>query len=305
MPCMITHSFSFGVLLTLRRHGTFDHLILLLGRLSEFAAKDLKRKRRFIQANGGQWRPSPGMQMPGPPPNTSGGAPPRAPNPNFDGGPKHEGPRIPMVPPGPLFAGMLPNTNKASLPRGFSPASDDSPPPNSEDDDTRLDDQTAEAMEEWDDILNAFRILGERLGPDFAPLGPEYVQEINSPFGPAIQYRTYSIAVIWLLYYMGLIVCHRAHPSMPPTAMVAAGFAARETAMFANKIGRISAGVAPDASTATHVNIGTGTGLTESAFALFVAGVQVCNLHIPTSKQMLTFLSYKTQHSALGLSGEC
>lgn len=195
-------------------------------------------------------------------------------------GPQGPGPPISMIPSMPPFAGMLPTTRKAILPRGFSPTDKGSPTPSSEDDDSnsRLDDQTAKAEEEWLEIRSAFTMLAERFGPDFEPLGPEYVQAIQSPFGPAIQYRTYSIAVIWVMYYMGIIICHRAHPSMPPAAMVAAGIAARQTAFFANEIGRISAGVGPDAATATSVNLGTGAGLTDSSFALFVAGVQVSNV---------------------------
>jgi hypothetical protein len=238
------------------------------------------------------------MQMPGPPPNVPGGpmrgslgqgppgqgppgygppgqGPPGQEPPGY--GPPGQNPPISMIPTMPSFAGMLPTTGKATLPRGFSPTDKDSPTPSSEDDDSdgRLDDQTAKAEEEWLEIRSAFTMLAERFGPDFEPLGPEYVQAIQSPFGPAVQYRTYSIAVIWLMHYMGIIICHRAHPSMPPAAMVAAGIAARQTAFFANEIGRISAGVTPDATTATSVNIGTGAGLTDSAFALFVAGVQV------------------------------
>jgi hypothetical protein len=39
-------------------YGTADHLWLLLGRLADFNARDLKRKKRAIDANGGQWKPS-------------------------------------------------------------------------------------------------------------------------------------------------------------------------------------------------------------------------------------------------------
>ena len=199
------------------------------------------------------------------------------PNQQSQGGPPPGRPGIPMSAM-PSFAGMLPDIRKASLPRGFSPSSEDSPPPNSDEGDERLSEQTTKAEEEWNGIRSVFGMFEQHLGQDFAPLGPGYAQEILSPFGPAIQYRTYGIALMWLTYYMGLIVCHRSHPSMPPSAMMAAGFAAQQTGFFANTIGRISAGITADTSSATRVNIGTGAALNDSSFALFVAGVQVCSL---------------------------
>lgn len=250
-----------------------------------------------MAANRGQW---------GPPPNAPGGSnsgPPMPPNQNPQGGrgmpmpgmptnqqpPGGRGIPMPGMPPNqqplggrgmpmpamPSFDGMLPGIRKAALPRGFSPTSEDSPPPNSDDGDERLIELTAKAEEEWHGILSVFGMFKEHLGPDFAPLGPEYAQEIPSPFGPAIQYRTYGIALMWLSYYMGLIICHRSHPSMPPSAMMAAGIAAQQTGLFANMIGRISAGIVADTSSATQINIGTGAALNDSCFALFVAGVQV------------------------------
>ncbi|KFY45839.1 hypothetical protein V495_02797 [Pseudogymnoascus sp. VKM F-4514 (FW-929)] len=279
-------------------YGTFDHLVLLLGRLCCFAAKDVRRKKRAMAANRGQFGPppngpggpppgppmppnqqpqgGPGMSMPGMPPNQQPqGGPGMSRPPGPPGGMPPGGMPPGGMPPMPSFAGMLPGIRKASLPRGFSPTSEDSPPANSDDGDERLSELTAKAEEEWHGIRSVFGMFEQHLGPDFAPLGPEYAQEILSPFGPAIQYRTYGIALMWLTYYMGLIVCHRSHPSMPPSAMMAAGFAARETGLFANTIGRISAGITADTSTATRVNIGTGAALTDSSFALFVAGVQI------------------------------
>jgi hypothetical protein len=175
----------------------------------------------------------------------------------------------------PLFAGMIPGTEgKATLPRGFSPAREE--PPISMDFENRsIEDQTVEAVEEWHEIRGAFSVLADCFGPDFQALGPECSQPIQTPFGPALQYRTYGIGGIWMSYYMGLILCHRAHPSMPPAAMMAAGVAARETAYFANEIGRIAAGIAPNSSVMAHVHTGVGAGLIESTFALFVAGIQV------------------------------
>ena len=46
-------------------HGTSDHVLLLLGRVADFAWRDQKRKRQAAEANGG-WRPPPGMVPRGP-----------------------------------------------------------------------------------------------------------------------------------------------------------------------------------------------------------------------------------------------
>jgi hypothetical protein len=235
-------------------YGTYDHVILLLGRLTEFAAKDLKRKRKALQANGGQWRP-PGY----------GAAP---------AGSQGKRPPAQAGPPMPTFAGMMPGTEgQTTVPRGFSPIREESPSSNG--DDRSLEEWTREAEEEWQEICAAFGMLEENYGPDFQPLGPEYSPQIHSPFGPALQYRTYSIAGIWMMHYMGLILCHRYHPSMPPAATIAAGVAAQQTGFYANQIGRISAAIAPDAPRVAELPTGVGAGLIECSFALFTAGVQV------------------------------
>ncbi|KAL9616059.1 MAG: hypothetical protein Q9160_009030 [Pyrenula sp. 1 TL-2023] len=65
-------------------YATMDHLCLLMARLTDFGAEDQKRKRRYISAHGGQWRPPPGMfkstpnspppHGPGPPASSQGSA---------------------------------------------------------------------------------------------------------------------------------------------------------------------------------------------------------------------------------------
>lgn len=175
---------------------------------------------------------------------------------------------MPKLPP---FAGMLP-TGERHWPRGFSPEA--SSPSAGEDSEGCPDGQRIAAEEEWSEIGRAFTFFRRQLGADFQELGAEYNTPINSPFGPAIQYRGYNIGVIWLMYYMGLIVWHRAHPSQLPSAMVAAGMTAHETGKYANIIGRIAAGIGPDANTANTVAIATGSGLNDAVFSLFVAGVQ-------------------------------
>ncbi|KAF7886892.1 uncharacterized protein EAF02_003539 [Botrytis sinoallii] len=216
-------------------YGTFDHLILLMGRLADFAAKDLKRKTLAMKAANN-----------------------------------------PMSNQMPNFAGMVPNVKEATLPMGFSPTHSSSPQ-SSEGGDMDLEAQRLEAEEEWQDIRNAFSVLEDHFGEDFQPLGDEFSTPTQTPFGPALQYRTYGIAGIWMNYYMGLISCHRSHPSMPPAAMVAAGMAARKTAFFANELGRIAAGIAPDLSMTPQVNPGVGAALMESTICLFLAGVQFQN----------------------------
>lgn len=132
-----------------------------------------------------------------------------------------------------------------------------------------------QAEGEWQEIRSAFSVLKDYFGEDFAALGPEFTDPISTPFGPAKVYRTYGMAGIWLNFYMGLIIACRAHPSMPPAALMAAGIAARQTSVFANEIGRIAAGMCPSISLSTEANPQAAAALIESSVALFVAGVQV------------------------------
>lgn len=227
-------------------YGTFDHLILLMGRLADFAAKDLKRKTLAMKAANN-----------------------------------------PMSNQMTNFAGMVPNIKEPTLPMGFSPTYSSSPQ-SSEGGDMDLEAQRLEAEEEWQDIRNAFSVLEDHFGEDFQPLGEEFSTPVQTPFGLALQYRTFGIAGIWMNYYMGLISCHRAHPSMPPAAMVAAGMAARKTTFFANELGRIAAGIASsDLSMTTQVNPGVGAALMESTMCLFLAGVQVS---LQSSSRMFLYL---------------
>lgn len=209
-------------MLTPHRYGSFDHLMLLMGRLSDFAARDLKRKRLAMKANNG-WRPPPWLFPQGPPTAPS----PQTPT---------------AMPP---FSGMVPGVTEARLPMGFEDTPNSSPR-STAGGESDLHTQTSEAEGEWQEIRTAFTIIADHFGEDFQPLGPEYVAEIQTPFGPASQYRTYTIAGLWMNYYMGLIACYRCHPSMPPASMVAAGVMRSKTAEYANKLGQIAAGIAPD-----------------------------------------------------------
>lgn len=237
-------------------YGTFDHMILLLGRLANFQAKDIKRKRLAMKANGGRWQPPESMRAQQPPQaqaqtNAAPQTPPQMPN----------------------FSGMVPDVQEAQLPMGFEPSRDS--PTSTQSEDTDLQSQTYAANEEWQEIRDAFDLLESHFGEDFQALGPEFSTPIQTPFGPALQYRTYGIAGIWMNLYMGLITCYRSHPSMPPAAIMAAGITARQTAGFANQLGRIAAGIAPDLSMATEVNPGVGAALIESSTCMFVSAVQL------------------------------
>jgi len=242
-------------------YGTFDHLILLMGRLADFTSKDIKRKRLALKANG-VWRPpitpTTSSQM-------SGKSAVQGPQQNPTAVPSSQIP---------AFSGMVPGVIEAKLPMGFEPSRDQSPQ-STRSDEMDLDAMRVEAEEEWQEIRHAFSVLEDHFGDDFQALGPEFSAPIQTPFGTALQYRTYGIAGIWMNYYMALIACHRAHPSMPPAAMMAASITAQQTAFFANEIGRISAGISPDCSMTTQVSPGVGAALIESSTCLFVAGVQV------------------------------
>ncbi|SPQ23701.1 a1699cec-7590-4f77-bb51-c0a8806a01b9 [Thermothielavioides terrestris] len=223
--------------------GTYDFTILLLGRLANFASRDLARKRRARRAQPPQGQ-GPGMGR--------GQSPPS-------------------------FPGLMPSSGRVTVPRGFSPPRESSPS-NDSAEDMDFDASTAQAMREWDDIRQAFEVFRARLGPDFEPMSPDFAPPEMTPFGPALMYRTYGIAGIWMNYYMGLIMLHRAHPSMPPVAVVAAGMAAPQTGHWANEIARIAAGLHEDTTHVAAISTLVGAAFIESSFPLFVAGVQFRDL---------------------------
>lgn len=174
----------------------------------------------------------------------------------------------------PLFPGMLPTHGRVTVPMGFSPPRDTSPQKENADD-IDMDGSTQAALQEWQSIRQAFEALRSRFGPEFEPLGREYADHRDSPFGPTLQYRTFSVAGVWMNYYMGLIHLYRAHPSMPPAAMIAAGMSAHQTGRYSIEIGRIAAGLADDCSNVTEISTLVGAAFIESCFCLFVAAIQV------------------------------
>jgi hypothetical protein len=137
---------------------------------------------------------------------------------------------------------------------------------------------TALALQEHTAITAAFDLFDSLVqNPEYAPLTIETTPPIPTPFGPAIQYRTYPISCIWAFYHVGRILLHRLHPHMPPAAMVSAGVCAHLTDTHAQIIGRICAGLYDPSiysfQTAT-LNPSLGSALMESSFSLFFAAIQ-------------------------------
>ncbi|KAH7238307.1 hypothetical protein BKA59DRAFT_241849 [Fusarium tricinctum] len=216
-------------------YGSYDHLMLLLGRLADFSSKDVARKRRASLAKG----PSPGASNSSPP----------------------------------SFPGIVPTDGNFQVPRGFTPPRETSPESEcTEDHDVEA--SYHAALYEWESIKRGFEAYESSLGPEFQPLKPEFSDRRDSPFGMTLQYRTFSVAGIWMNFYMGKINLIRCHPSMPPAAMQAAGMSARQTGPYSNKVGRIAAGLSEDVSQATEITTLVSAAFIESCFCLFVAAIE-------------------------------
>jgi hypothetical protein len=168
----------------------------------------------------------------------------------------------------------MPNPGQIRVPRGFDQAEHDrlytAPVPSA---DKSLETATRDAEAEWAAISHAFDVYFESLGPDYAPLSPEHMTPMSTPFGPALYYRSYSIACILVMYNCGRIILERSKPSMPPAAMAAVGMAAPSTAQYAITIGRICAGIQPIDSS-VPLNPHHGAALMDCCMGLFHAGVQ-------------------------------
>lgn len=172
--------------------------------------------------------------------------------------PQFRGPPGGATPPQPPpFMGMAPSTGKAYMPSSYgygtplaahpdSPDSDQSPfrDPDTPADQKREADLAA-AISEWRNIRSALETLGSHLGPRYQAMDAAYMGlgSTHSPFGPAICFQKFDIAVLNALYHLCRIVLYRAHPEMPPASMVAAGVAAQFTIDAASKIGQIAAGI--------------------------------------------------------------
>jgi hypothetical protein len=256
-------------------YGSFDHLILLLGRIADFGARDRKRKLKVMDANGGSWRPAPGMKVPAPPPSK---APPTpvsttaAQHPNGGAFPSQQ---MPGPPPGPQFYGMAPPPRQnVQMPSSYNSLNNlPTPEATSPQDPVDLHMATNHALEEYGRIRAALHKFADSLGERFKPLTPEHQPPLDTPFGKALFYRSYDIGCLWAIYHMSMIIAIRSHPNMHPAAHVAAALAADETRFFANEIGRIAAGIVPGPAD-QPLNPTLGASLCESCMPSFFAAVQ-------------------------------
>lgn len=133
---------------------------------------------------------------------------------------------------------------------------------------------TESAIQEWEQIRDALDVFSSNLGPSYQPLPVEYTTPFQTPFGEAIQYRSYDIGILWAIYHMTRLILIRSHPNMPPAATMAAGVAAHQTAWIANTIARIAAGIVPT-SLEEPISPVLGSALVDSTMPLFFAGVQL------------------------------
>lgn len=198
----------------------------------------------------------------------------------------------------PAFPGIVPTTGNFNVPRGFTPPAASSPQSDSTDEhDPEASFQAA--LQEWEAIKHAFEVFENSLGPEFQPLRPEYSDKRDSPFGMTMQYRTFSVAGIWMNYYMGMINLFRTHPSMPPAAMQAAGMSARQTAQYSNKLGRVAAGLSDDCSQMTEITTLVSAAFIESCFCLFVAAIEVrgCRMRkgLNIEPELIIMLQYQDE----------
>lgn len=225
--------------------------------------------------------PPPGMRTPtsltGPPPTGYFGPAPSPGSGVFTSMPG-EGTTPPNLRSANPMYGMLPSEGPVAPPTPFMEARDrsNSPPKEAKENEST----EAEAEDEWEEIRKAFEVYASSLGSTFSPLPADSAPPISTPFGPALQYRSHQIAVLWAFYYAGRLILYRMHPSMPPAAMVAASVAASVTEEDAQRVGRIAAGIYyPQRSNleAGSLNPTLGAALTEMTVPLFFAAVQFTN----------------------------
>ena len=132
------------------------------------------------------------------------------------------------------------------------------------------------AEDEWQNIKKSLEIFEYSLGSEWLPLHRDFVQASPSPFGPGLQYRTYSMCCIWAMLYAAKIMTSRMRPSLPPTAAIAVNIASPETAFWANQVGRICVGL-PHFNGQT-VGSALSAALKDISFSLYVAGMQYRDL---------------------------
>ena len=169
------------------------------------------------------------------------------------------------------------------LPKGFQQGrrNDAFVPPSPEDEfelELELDAATEKAEREWEDIQQALDLFENSLGQAWQTLAADEAPAITTPFGVALQYRTYNMAGLWSFFYMGRIIAERTKPSMPAASMMAAGIVSGRTAKLANTIGRICFGLQLPPRD-QPLNPTYGSALAEMMLPLFFAGVQYIDPH--------------------------
>ncbi|KAL8672207.1 MAG: hypothetical protein Q9168_003309 [Polycauliona sp. 1 TL-2023] len=235
-----------------------DHLILVFARLTDFSARDRARKIK-AQTKAEADRQRSDAQASWSPNHCSQTVP-------------NNGPPAPGPPP---MYGFMPAPGRIHLPSAFNQSHHDhlSEANRIIVKDAELETATYAAEREWSDICSALDMLEQAFGVDYQPLSPEHMTPLSTPFGPALYYRTYSIACLWCFFYTARMFATRVAPGMPPAAMAAAGVAAPRTAQWANTVGRICAGLQP-VSAHAPLNPSHGAALMDSCMGLFHAGIQ-------------------------------
>ncbi|KAK5954982.1 hypothetical protein OHC33_003661 [Knufia fluminis] len=278
-------------------YATMDHLLLVLGRLADFGAKDRVRKQQKITASGGNWTPDPQYFA----------MPQRRPTAERSFGPGHatlhtdtanrpsanEGraraprtsnnqTRSKRAPP--MFYGMMPSPKiPPSMLSEFHimdtelrrSSRSDMPKPRKSDD-VGIEMQTKHALAEYLAIAEGLEIWEKSLNHEFEAWQPPALST-NAPFTPALRYADPTIACMWAFYHFGRILLRRYHPASPPAMMMSAAVNSPFTNEDAQAIGRINAGLLEsqaELAKAGSTNPTLVAALQELTFPLMFAGVQ-------------------------------
>lgn len=251
-------------------YATMDHLCLIMARLANFGARDQNRKRRTMAMYGA------------PTPQKSGESDKSAPS---GPGPPSETEKAPptgyMPAPGgaQTMHSALESMNANLHDTAFrqSPAGSPGVTEPLSYEALNLDVQAADATEEYTAISKAFDRFNSLLPVEYQALPPGTARPIPTPFGPAIQYRTHTIACMWTFYYAGRILHARLHPAMPPAAMISAQAASAKTTEWSQIMGKICGGLFDPQQfnqRAGCLNPSLGGAMIEGCFGLFFAAVQ-------------------------------
>jgi hypothetical protein len=252
-------------------HATFDHLVLIMSRLSDFGGKDRHRKQRSVEVQGGHWRPplwllgagghnslastQPSVPAKVDPETATNGKEAasrdqRLPSAN-EGRVRQVRTSMPSHPESAMF-GMMPppaappkmhsSFHKMTQSIGAGNQQSEQPPLPTSWSNMNLKDETEAALREHASIVKALDTFYQALGADFQPL-PSDGTPSSSPFGSKLRFASPEIACIMAHYYVARVLLHRLHPEMPPAAMVAAGVTAHLTKGHAQMVGQIAAGL--------------------------------------------------------------